>query len=180
MPGRHHDDRDTDGSCADRGKQERALQVTHASLIRLAERWLRNEVGCGVVLCEFRCANESGEQPDVLGLRSEASFVVEVKVSRSDFLRDHRKPFRDAGGGGLGDWRIYLAPAGLIGAHEMPKGWCLLETDGSAIVRSIGLPQGNCAWGSAPFVGDKRSERQVLYSALRRVQRTAAGRRFCT
>ncbi len=72
-----------------------------------------------------------GEQPDVLGLDSWGnSIVVEVKVSRSDFLADKKKPWRANPKQGIGDFRVYLAPEGLLKIEDIPYGWQLWEIYG--------------------------------------------------
>ena len=71
-----------------------------------------------------------GEQPDVLGMDYLAnSIVIEVKVSRSDFMADQKKPWRQEGKG-FGHRRVYLTPAGLLNADEIPYGWELWEVHG--------------------------------------------------
>jgi hypothetical protein len=99
--------------------------VTHAQLVEKAVRWLRS-YRCGVVLSEQACA--SGEMPDAIGWKRAChSVLVECKVNRADFLADRTKPFRIKPENGVGCERFYLAPAGLIGGDELPKGWGLLE-----------------------------------------------------
>ncbi|EPN8226486.1 hypothetical protein ACT3QV_004482 [Vibrio alginolyticus] len=72
-----------------------------------------------------------GEQPDVLGLTAYGeSIVVEVKVSRSDFLADKKKPWRANPQMGMGDHRVYLAPEGLLKVDDIPYGWQLWEVYG--------------------------------------------------
>ena len=72
-----------------------------------------------------------GEQPDVLGLTSYGnSIVVEVKVSRSDFLADKKKPWRANPNMGMGQERVYLAPEGLLKLSDIPYGWQLWEIYG--------------------------------------------------
>ena len=75
-------------------------------------------------------SNNHGEQPDVLGVNMYGeSILVEVKVSRSDFLADKKKPWRQEGKG-IGDKRVYLTPKGLLKHHEIPYGWQLWEVHG--------------------------------------------------
>jgi len=50
--------------------------------------WLRKN-GFSVVETELTCFG-CREQPDVLGFRSSCSAMVEVKISRSDFLADKK------------------------------------------------------------------------------------------
>lgn len=77
-------------------------------------------------------ADGTGEIPDAIGFRPVdplgGSTVVEVKVTRADFLADRTKPHRMAGG--MGRWRYYLTPAGLVTTVELPPGWGLLEVVG--------------------------------------------------
>jgi hypothetical protein len=72
-----------------------------------------------------------GEQPDVLGLTAYGeSIVVEVKVSRTDFHADKKKPWRSNPEMGMGDMRVYLAPEGLLQLNDIPYGWQLWEVYG--------------------------------------------------
>ena len=99
--------------------------MTHAQLVRLAERWLRKQ-SCRIVLSEQTA--DSGEVPDAIGWRADChSIVVECKVSRGDFICDQHKRVRQKPRRAMGRERLYLAPAGLIRAEELPDGWGLLE-----------------------------------------------------
>ena len=98
--------------------------MTHAQLVRLAEKWLRS-YRCSVVLSEQACV--SGEMPDAIGWkRSCHSVLVECKVSRADFLVDRAKPWRMKPELGVGCERFYLAPASLLREGDIPVGWGLL------------------------------------------------------
>ena len=100
--------------------------MTHAELVERAARWLRNSRGCGVVVT--RACVWTTEQPDALGWNATgASLLVECKASRADFLRDRKKPHRKYPGKGMGNYRYYLTPPGLVGLEELPEGWGLLE-----------------------------------------------------
>ena len=66
--------------------------------------------------------------------------MIEVKVSRSDFFADKKKPERKAGG--VGTYRFYLAPAGLIAVTDLPESWGLLEFNGRS-VQMVHGPKGN-------------------------------------
>lgn len=142
----------------------------HADLVSRAVRWLRSN-GCRVTLCDpFRANVQYGEQPDAIGWRDGLSILVEVKVSRADFLRDSKKRFRANPELGMGDWRFYLAPAGLISVDELPRGWGLLEHEGRSVRRVHGGPKGNVWWSDVPFTGNKRNETSMLVSALAQPQ----------
>ncbi len=99
--------------------------MTHAQLVEKAVRWLRS-YRCGVVLSEQACA--SGEMPDAIGWKQAChSVLVECKVSRSDFLVDREKPWRQKPEQGVGSERFYLTLSGLMKVEELPTGWGLLE-----------------------------------------------------
>jgi hypothetical protein len=99
--------------------------MTHAKLIQNAVEWLRR-YRCGVILSEQACL--SGEMPDAIGWkRASHSVLIECKISRSDFIADCCKPFRQKPEIGLGCERFYMAPNGLIATEELPVGWGLLE-----------------------------------------------------
>ena len=87
--------------------------------------------GRGYPLAFSNCTSAiHGEQPDVLGLNAYGrSIVVEVKVSRSDFFADKKKPWRKDGCG-MGDTRVYLTPKDLLSPCEIPFGWELWEVHG--------------------------------------------------
>jgi len=100
--------------------------MTHAQLVSKAVEWLRR-YGCGIVLSEQACV--SGEVPDAIGWKGACrSVVVECKLSRSDFLADRAKPFRQNSELGLGCERWYLTPAGMLAAADLPQHWGLLES----------------------------------------------------
>ncbi|WP_339885642.1 adenylosuccinate synthase [Vreelandella maris] len=107
---------------------------SHADLCTIAVKWLKrpnsnNGHGCHVAVSEVR-SGWVGEVPDAIGFRqsgyapSDGSIVVEVKVSRSDFLADKKKPHRIEGG--LGNWRYFMCPEEMIEPDELPEGWGLL------------------------------------------------------
>jgi hypothetical protein len=136
----------------------------HAHLVALAADWLRYRYGCGIVLSEQYCA--SGEVPDVIGWKASCqSVLVECKVSRSDFLADTHKVCRLHPEEALGSKRLYMAPAGMIASHELPKHWGLLESKGRDVQLVV-----------KPSRVDLRSqigfmkEMNLLLASLRRVE----------
>ncbi len=69
-----------------------------------------------------------GEQPDVMAFKSMYDCVIiEVKVSRADFLADKKKPWRDGSVNGMGTERVYLTTPNLLKPEEIPFGWQLWE-----------------------------------------------------
>lgn len=125
-------------------------------------RWLR-WYRCGVVLSEQACV--SGEMPDAIGWKQAChSVLVECKVTRSDFLADREKPFRQKPEKGVGSERFYLTPGGLVKVEELPVGWGLLEYRRGLI---------EMAHGSAKNLRTTtgfRYEMNLLLASLRRVE----------
>lgn len=148
-----------------------AEAVTHAALVAVAYRWTLAR--CGFALREYRTFTPTGETPDVLGFRSDCSVLVEVKVSRADFLADRKKPFRQ-GALGMGNFRYFLCPEGLVEPNELPERWGLLvaTSRGVRVARGLKHP-GRSSGGERPDAwwhdANLAAERAVLYSVVRRV-----------
>ena len=143
---------------------------THDELVERAVRWLKSQ-NCGVAFSDrFQATTWSGEQPDAIGWRSDASILIECKATRSDYLADKKKHFRRSPESGMGDWRFFLCPPGLIKPEELPKEWGLLYAMPKQIKRAHGIPT-NTKWHTdKPFKANKHAEMQVMYSALRRFE----------
>jgi len=108
----------------------------------------------------------------VIGWREGASILLEAKASRSDFAVDAKKPHRADPWRGVGDWRFYIAPAGMVSVDELPERWGLIEVQGRKILHTHGVP-GNCFWSRHPFpYANKRAEIQLLISAIARPEFT--------
>lgn len=143
--------------------------MTHDDLVARAERWLKT-MGCGIVFNDnFRAGTISGEQPDAIGWRDGLSLLIECKSSRSDFLADKKKRFRQDAKQGMGDWRFMMCPPRMISSDELPEGWGLLYVHARKVERVHGVPGNAHWWNAKPFEGNKRCETQLMYSALRRL-----------
>jgi hypothetical protein len=150
--------------------------VNHKDLVKRAERWLHAQ-GCGFVLLEL--TTYASGIPDAIGFRSDSSILVECKTSRSDFRRDRFKAHHGPTTG-MGDWRFYLTPAGLVKPAELPEHWGLLEVsaDDGFVRRVAGGPAGRRNWYNVQrgindpemVLARKRDEMRMLYSALRRLK----------
>lgn len=119
---------------------------SHDELVQLAVKWLklpnsRGGPGCQVAFSEARNGVKDGEIPDAIGYRAgvwnEGTTLVEVKVSRADFLADAKKPHRLHSALGIGTYRYYLAPEGLIKPEELPERWGLIEVTPKGRLRPI-------------------------------------------
>jgi len=142
----------------------------HNKLCLRAAKFLRNN-GFKVAFDDrFQAATSYGECPDAIGFRNGVSCLIEVKVSRSDFMSDKKKRFRVNPELGMGDWRFYLSPPGIIEVEDLPAGWGLLHAYDRSIKKISGFPP-NSQWiSSKPFSAHKQSECDFMYGALRRIE----------
>jgi hypothetical protein len=134
-------------------------KITHAELIELGMKWLITRHRCPVVISEI--VTSDPEQPDVLGFHDRQSFLIECKISRSDFYADRSKSFRKNPMFGVGQRRWYMAPLGVIKKNEIPPKWGLLEvTDRKKILPVV------CAQEQER---NTLAEQVILLSLLRRL-----------
>ena len=124
------------------------VELTHKNLCGIAVRWLKRTnsaggPGCQVAVSEI-ASGWNGEIPDAIGFRvgaiDEGCVVVEVKTSRADFLSDRTKPHRNGATKGLGNWRYYMCPDGLIGKKELPERFGLLYVNRQGHTKPIVSP----------------------------------------
>ncbi|TBW57497.1 hypothetical protein EZI54_06955 [Marinobacter halodurans] len=142
-------------------------------MVARAAKWLKGSCGCSVVLTELKAFTDSGECPDAVGWRSNYSVLIECKASRRDFLADKKKHFRATPGRGVGNYRFYLCPPGVITIDDLPEGWGLLYAEAGKIKREV-APKGN-TWGhgnNQKFMQPRNTEAEItmLVSALRRTR----------
>ncbi len=140
---------------------------SHSDLVEIGYRWVIKK--CGFAFKELTCINN--EIADVIGFNSNGTFVLEAKTSRADFLKDKKKTFRKDSGIGMGDWRFFIVPKGLIKVTELPEMWGLIEVNekGKAINTFNPFGRGNFygMWRRNPK--NKDAEMNLMYSALRRL-----------
>jgi hypothetical protein len=151
------------------------ISMTHAELVIRAERWLRNSMRCGVVLTE---ASGGGiEIPDAIGWTGRFSHLVECKTSRSDFLADRRKVFRQwACDDTLGYYRWFMVPAGLIEPTDVLPRWGLLEVRTNSVRKTVKAKPWNLdRQGSTVRLGN---ELGLMFSELRKIQIVQGGDRL--
>lgn len=116
--------------------------MTHRDLCFKASRYLKNKGlqpyhRCQYVVCELERA---GESPDAFGFGGSTTQLIEVKVSRSDFLSDKKKFWRKIPEHGLGKFRSYLCPEGIIKESDLPENWGLLWIDDKGKITEIVKP----------------------------------------
>lgn len=100
------------------------ISLSHKELITIAQRWLTKTKGCGFALAELSTA--APEIPDCIGFKNGISYLVECKTNRADFMADSKKFFRRKESLGMGNWRYYMVPAGLVKPEEIPPLWGLI------------------------------------------------------
>lgn len=144
--------------------------MKHRELVEYSHRWLEGQSIIRVALMEFG-AGSNGEIPDVIGFgRFGNSVVIECKVSRSDFLSDKKKPFRMDSELGMGVYRLFACPWGLIEPEEVPKQWGLLYVNkkGYARIQKKVLPKRPYETNKNAFKSNLLSEHQLMMNALNR------------
>lgn len=160
----------------------------HRSLVEVGAKWAKNQ-GFPIIGMELS-AQYCREQPDVIAFRATCSVLIEVKCSRADFLADRKKPERAAGlpTKGLGVYRFYLCPTGLLQVDDVPASWGLLWADRGR-VQLVKGPLGNAwppyapdhavrnpgsSWAAFMHEPDFRAERAVMFSIARRLANARA------
>lgn len=116
--------------------------MNHRELCEVGARFLKrpesaNGHGCHFTVIEAACY---GENPDVFGVRHGhgiCTFLLEAKTSRSDFLADRSKPHRINPEKGMGKYRYYICPTGLIKPEELPDKWGLIYVSPKGICKVI-------------------------------------------
>ena len=148
--------------------------MNHADLVQRADKWLRNQLNCRVVLLEKRAATSGGERPDAIGWVGINSIVVECKASRRDYYADGNKLSRRMPQYALGNWRFYLTEPGLLDGIELPEGWGWYEVHGRSVRHAGGAGYGSVV--KAPFQSYHKDEVTLLVSALAELRGLDAGR----
>lgn len=146
--------------------------MTHDELVDISLKYIKKKERCPVAFKELKTIHN--EWADVIGFGAYGhSVLIEVKISRADFLKDKKKPFRIKPETGIGKYRYYATPKGLISVDELPYNWGLLELDENNKLHRVYHPYttktGNIySNGFENF--NKEAERNILYSALRRIK----------
>lgn len=142
------------------------LNCTHKQLVDIGYKWIMKR--CGVAFRELKSLNY--EIPDVIGFTSGESFLIECKANRADYLNDKSKFFRIHPEQGMGKFRFYLCPTGLISINELPDNWGLIYVN-SGKAKCVHNPYGGgniySNWGY--HKRNKDAEMRLMYSALRRL-----------
>ncbi|ARK13072.1 hypothetical protein A6C57_23535 [Fibrella sp. ES10-3-2-2] len=150
---------------------------SHKELVSVAYRWVLSRTFCGVAFKELYTSASNGEYPDVIGFGSWGnSVLIEVKISRSDFLADRKKLFRQHPDMGMGRYRFYCCPTGLLKPEDLPEKWGLIYVNEAGRAKCVYNPyNGNRdhysnVWDNG-FEQNMRAEHGFMYSALRRLHK---------
>ncbi|ENG7912661.1 hypothetical protein R4575_18055 [Acinetobacter baumannii] len=151
---------------------------THHDLVQIASKWAERVLKFPIVASELRCGG-SREIPDVIAFRADSSLIIECKTSINDFRKDFVKPERNGQRVGVGNYRIYCAPIGVIPIDKVPQSWGLIEVGNKGKVQLTRFKQGNLYHSNKSLEeyrnsdcffhqSDLEIERAFLYSILRR------------
>ena len=160
---------------AERSAKIKETHALHKKLVKLgADFIMKNPPTKGNMYCS-KCSiavteitTFAVEQPDVLGFANDYNTVLlEAKISRNDFLQDAKKPFRKKPETGMGNFRLYITPIGLIKPEELPGKWGLIEVN----------EKGKCKIVKFAERQEKNIEHEllVLKSVVRRVGESSPG-----
>ena len=142
---------------------------THSELVEIGYKWCINK--CAFAFKELVTLNGTGEIPDIIGFKDDGTFLLEAKTSYSDFLSDKKKWFRKRPEYGMGDWRFYICPVGMIKIDELFPGWGLIEVNEKGKARTIYNPfgKGNVYSRWRKQTKNYTAEQAMMFSALRRL-----------
>lgn len=140
-----------------------AVELTHKELVNYAAIWLgsskqyeHRRLKAKWILTEW---SGKREQPDVWGIGSFGTIMIECKASRTDFLADKKKEFRNDGTG-CGKWRLYASNKSIIKPEDLPEGWGLIEPYGNGM-KLIVTPQ------EEPF--EAKGDNSIMWHMLKRL-----------
>lgn len=144
----------------------------HRKLVEIAYRWVLKRGSCGVAFKELH-THANGEHPDVIGFGAWGhSVLIEVKCSRNDFRLDRKKKVRQDPEKGMGRYRYYCCPTGLIKPEELPEKWGLIYVSEKGKATCIHRPHKFTESGGKVFLHfdqNIKAEHGFMYSALRRL-----------
>jgi len=133
---------------------------THGELIQIASKWLQQK--CSIIITEL--VTYAGEIPDVIGFNHYQSILIECKTTRKDFFADQKKGIRK-NNIGMGNYKYYLCPKGLIQQNEIHNDyWGLLEVSPNKKVTITMVP-----YICSDDIKNLKMERSLLVSAIRRI-----------
>lgn len=133
------------------------MKWEHNALCEYMAEYCRKKMNAGIVFVEHKTCL-TNQIPDVLMFRPNCTVELEIKVQRGDFLQDKKKPHRADPSLGVGDYRFYVAPKGMIKVKELPKNWGLLEVSGKRVYKTHVPKSFNCLYGNREYLLDQLKE----------------------
>ena len=140
------------------------VRASHDELSLIVAKWLKKHSknilipNCATIALDIKTLEQ--EKPDVIGWNGCSSIMIEVKVGRGDSLQDFKKPFRKYPEKGVGQYRYYCCPDGLIKENEIPEKWGLLYLNDKNKIEIIKVAEIQKA--------NMIAERNILISLIRR------------
>lgn len=149
-------------------------KFSHSELVDIGAKWANKHKRFPVVATEMKCIG-SREQPDVLAFTANNSLMIECKTSMADFKKPERMGLLNA----ISNYRLYLAPTGIIQTDLVPECRGLIEVNEKGRIEVIKFKCGNIFYGNCSHIEQQNSdqyfhnsdlakERSFLYSMLRR------------
>ncbi|UFD98144.1 hypothetical protein [Vibrio phage BX-1] len=123
----------------------------HTALCHFMGEYAKKKMNAGLVFVEHKTMM-THQIPDVLIYRQTCTIELEIKVNRADFLADQKKPHRMDPSKGVGDYRFYVAPKGMIKVEELPEHWGLLEVSGKRVYKTHVPPSFQCLYGNREYL----------------------------
>lgn len=149
------------------------MNLTHKELVNAAYYWILRSGKCGVAFKELSTHATNSEYPDVIGFRGWGnSVLIECKCSRSDFFADRKKKFRKNPEQGMGTFRFYCCPTGLLKVEDMPTNWGLIYVSEKGKAQIVHNPYCKSTIGNLWTNGFNKNflaEHALMYSVLRRL-----------
>ena len=153
-------------------KQKRAHNSdAHKRLVDIGRKWLMTDtptIGnciCGIpsiVVTEI--VTSTNETPDIIAFAGHSTVLLEAKTSRQDFKNDAKKLFRQRNG--MGNYRCYITPPGLIAIEELPEKWGLIEVSEKGKCKKIKYPE-----KFPDSEVNRNGEMGILMSVIKRIGR---------
>jgi len=100
-------------------------------LMKVGATWLEDAKFADPLLWSLKeIIPKPWETPELIGWNRGLSRLIQVVQTLDEFRDDLSKPWRLNPRRGMGMFRYYLAPAGVLDVRVIPEGWGLLEPGG--------------------------------------------------
>lgn len=136
--------------------------LRHEELLKTAAKFIKNKAlthfgKSTYVVCNY---NDGMEPIDVFGFGGGCTQIIKVITTRMELNLDLERAYRKCPKYGVGEFRSYLCPNGLLNKEDIPKNWGLLWCDNKGKIIEILNPQKQ--------EENKAQEAKIIKSLLRR------------